>query len=612
MLLQTASKSCQTLQRFLRTILHRWWLRELSALAVSALAMIAVVVVLSRIDDMALSYWAFPIQPNSLVSVFMTVSKSALLVPIAECIGQSKWFEFRRRPHHLASLQDFDEASRGPWGSALLLFRPGVVGWIAWSGSLLSVVSMTMDPFTQQILAFPSRKVPSNKGVAQVMTANFVRSIEPAAFQGAILSSIYAPEESYLTYNCTTSSCNWDLPVTTLGVCSACRNITSLFPPECSTSPGPLVPAEGEEWSFSTTTCNYFIVPEVKFPAYIQTLTLPAANGRHAEYANQFTQLRLTKVDPRYGLGSLINDDITWEATILSYATQYNKDIRPMPPLRIQDLRPDIHACGVYFCAQAFQDLAVQNGSLINTFPAVSLPLHYIPDSDGRPEGVLVDGDFSVILALNNTNTDAASFPGNATFLLAQKALFNLQGIVRETFFAIFNLTQSTGNDAFSVFPEPNSGMDGLLKTAYKNMSAAFDHLASGIGGQLRMADGSRPTAGSALADETFVRVRWEWMALPLAVLSCTILLLAGAIVRDHHGGQQPGGATTRRIWKSSSIALLMHPLQGCERQGEEQLSDLEKMDEFARGVKVRLETCGSGNGLGYTFVRVQEETTGK
>jgi len=93
--------------------------------------MMAVIIILIKVDGTALDDWAFPIQPNSMISVFMTISKSALLVPIAECISQSKWLRFRQAPRPLATLDEFDEASRGPWGSALLLFTPSAAGPIA-------------------------------------------------------------------------------------------------------------------------------------------------------------------------------------------------------------------------------------------------------------------------------------------------------------------------------------------------------------------------------------------------------------------------------------------------------------------------------------------------
>jgi hypothetical protein len=510
-------------------------------------------------------------------------------------------------------LQDFDEASRGPWGSAQLLFSPRVAGWIAWLGALFTVVSLALDPFTQQVFAYPSRYVPSGTGIAQVRVTQSLKRIDKATMQGAIMSSIYSPKAakaSYLTYNCTTSSCRWDRPVTSLSVCAACRNITSLVTPECTTSPGPLFPTDGERWSFSTTTCNYIINSNVTFSVYIQTLALPAANGRHAEYASQYTQLKVLTPSTRFGLGLLIDDKINWISTIASYATLFDKEQRDMPPLRIYDLQPDLFVCGIYFCAQAYEGLGVSNGSLVNTTPAISRPLYNMPGTDGKPGMVSVDGGLANVLTLSsNALPEAAAaaeaaeagfvpFPGNTTFLVSQRAMFLLLGTFRETFIAIFNLTQSSGNDAFAAFPEPNSGMDGLLKTAYRNMSDAFAQLAEGITAQIRIADGSLPVPGHALTDETFVRVRWEWMALPLAVLAATAALLAVTICHNRGG--------TARIWKSSSIALLVHPLQGCD-QHEAQLSSLETMEEFARGVKVQLERCG-GSGLGYTFVRVPSQ----
>ncbi|KAK5651888.1 hypothetical protein OQA88_11547 [Cercophora sp. LCS_1] len=589
MLQRTTSSSCKSLQELHRIVLNRWWLWELASLALSALAMMGVVITLIKINDTALTDWAFPIQPNSLISVFMTVSKSALLVALAECIGQSKWFEFRRGPRRLSSLQEFDEASRGPWGSAQLLLSPGVAGWIAWAGAFLTVVSLALDPFTQQILAYLSREVPSNSGFAQVMTTQFVKSIDKATLQGAILGSIYAPKQSYLTYNCTTSTCTWTRPVVSLGVCAACRDLTSLTMPECTTSPGPLFPSDGEEWNFSTTTCNYSITPETTFQVYIQTLTLPAADGRPTEYANQYTQLKVKNYHTRSDLGPLINPNVTFAQTILSYSTQFDKEIRHMPSLTINDLAPEILACGVYFCAQSYTNLAVRNGSLTNFLPSTSVPLSYMVDNTGKPTLTQTDSGVAEILAINTT--DSSIFPGNNTgFLINQNARFNLLGTLRETFTAIFNLTQSSGNDAFSVFPEPNSGMDGLLKTAYKNMSAAFDHVAGGITGQMRITLGSEGALGSALADETFVRVRWGWMVLPLGVLGCTAGLLVGTIWRDRGRG----------VWKSNCLALCMHPLKGCEGG---QVADLEGLDGFARGVRVQLVEEGSG----FAFVGVKE-----
>ncbi|KAM7213797.1 Protein of unknown function (DUF3176) domain containing protein, partial [Rhypophila decipiens] len=214
--------------KFLFVITLRWWWWELGAMVVSINSMIAVVVILLKIDNLALSSWTFPIQANSLVSVFMTASKTALLVPIAECISQAKWVQFSRRPQKLSKFQEYDDASRGPWGAATLLLgtrRGQFAGWIATLGAILTLASLALDPFAQQILSFPSREValPAGDGTADMASTQSLHTIDMLAMRGAILTSIYSPEQSptsHFTYKCTTSSCVWEQTISSLGVCS--------------------------------------------------------------------------------------------------------------------------------------------------------------------------------------------------------------------------------------------------------------------------------------------------------------------------------------------------------------------------------------------------------
>ena len=659
----TTPLSC--LRKALDALLNRWWLWEVASLAVSVLAMIAVIIILLRVNNMALVDWTFPIQPNSMVSVFMTISKSALLVPIAECISQSKWFQFHQAPRTLHTLQEFDEASRGPWGSTQLLFVPSAAGWVAWSGALLTVASLALDPFTQQILAFPTRRVPSSRETAQVLMTQSLEKVSKPIIQGAVLSSLYNPPKPPITYTCTSSSCRWDKSVSSLGVCSTCRNLTDVIKPVCSTVPGPLFPAAPtESWSFATTTCNYTINPKITSSVYLQTLTLPAADGREAEYASQYTQIRLLAPPPGQGLGDLIfpsdseedkqKKNIRWISTIFSHTTYFDKDRRRMPQgnLTISDLAPELSVCGLYFCAQAYSGLSVANNSLVveSTEPAISNPLYFVPDKNGKPELVPLPPGSSPSGALNSqangqdpdydadenqpqreyaealflSDEDNLAFPydyrptANTTtrprsekkmFRVTQQAVFNLQGTLRE----VFALTQSSGNDVFDVFPEANSGMDGLSTSVYKNITDAIERVAESVTRQIRIAEGSHVVDGLAMVDETFVLVRWEWMTLPLAVLACVVVLLGATILRS---GKEGGMG----IWKSSSLALLVHPLlspKGVEMDGV-RVESLEKMKQFASRVKVRLEGVGKERGkgrLGFAFVGSsgrEEEEHGK
>ncbi|ORY13276.1 hypothetical protein BCR34DRAFT_481322, partial [Clohesyomyces aquaticus] len=53
-------------------------------------------------------------------SVFSAVAKAALILPVSEAIGQLKWMCFRDESR-LWGFLAFDGASRGPWGSLILL-----------------------------------------------------------------------------------------------------------------------------------------------------------------------------------------------------------------------------------------------------------------------------------------------------------------------------------------------------------------------------------------------------------------------------------------------------------------------------------------------------------
>lgn len=68
----------------LEAFCHRWWYWEIACALLGTCCMLAVIAILCAVNNTALSAWKFPIQPNSLVSVFMTVAKSALLLPVAE------------------------------------------------------------------------------------------------------------------------------------------------------------------------------------------------------------------------------------------------------------------------------------------------------------------------------------------------------------------------------------------------------------------------------------------------------------------------------------------------------------------------------------------------
>ena len=155
-----------------RTSLRQdWWLNEIGGAALSFVCLVAIIIVLYRFHGQPLAAWKMPIALNSLISLFSTIAKAALLLPVAACISQLKWHYFVEKPHALNELQVFDGASRGPLGALQLLWELKTNALVASFASVITIVALAMDPFTQQIISFPSLSVPTSTASATMAVA---------------------------------------------------------------------------------------------------------------------------------------------------------------------------------------------------------------------------------------------------------------------------------------------------------------------------------------------------------------------------------------------------------------------------------------------------------
>ncbi|KAM7213796.1 hypothetical protein V8F06_010792 [Rhypophila decipiens] len=188
-------------------------------------------------------------------------------------------------------------------------------------------------------------------------------------------------------------------------------------------------------------------------------------------------------------------------------------------------------------------------------------------------------------------------------------------------------------------------------------MNDLFDRLARGITGRMWVENGNQVVRGKALAEETYFAVGWAWFSLPCGVLLGTGVLLGLMLMTTtRRGGMDNGkeeeeeesGRTKKTkkkepavgIWKASSLAVLVccdfdtetgtgcpHPRErssatDCEEQIEDGVQEctttavssttedgsrlgpnpsvrrrfrnLEELEEYASGIKVKLEEVDS------------------
>ena len=135
------------------------WRWEIASALFSFLCVVAIIIILKVYQERPLSNWHFVhnITLNTVVALLSTLSRTALIVPVASCLSQLKWIHLVRSPRPLREMQIFDDASRGPWGSLELVWRLHLKTKLATWGSLITVLSLAMGPLSQQLLSYPSR-----------------------------------------------------------------------------------------------------------------------------------------------------------------------------------------------------------------------------------------------------------------------------------------------------------------------------------------------------------------------------------------------------------------------------------------------------------------------
>lgn len=101
-------------------ILLSWWPEIIwCVFAVGLLA--ALIGLLKAFDGKPAPEWFVSL--NTVVAAISTICRAAMVIPVSEGLSQLKWNAFVRSQRPLNDLKTFDQASRGPFGSLILLSK---------------------------------------------------------------------------------------------------------------------------------------------------------------------------------------------------------------------------------------------------------------------------------------------------------------------------------------------------------------------------------------------------------------------------------------------------------------------------------------------------------
>ena len=220
----------------------RMW--EIMAVTFSILCFIAIFCVVRVYDQKPSPSLSYGLTLNAIISILSTAAKSSLIYAVGASLGQLKWLWFYNSDRKLRDIQSFDDATRGPWGSTIMIFQHKALS-LASLGATITILALAFDPFFQQILSFPLRQISSTTmfpKARQVRSISVIteHGLDPdpeinstalkqqtaayQAFQDALNTGIWS-ENFPLDVNCPSANCTWPL-FKSVGFCSKCADVT--------------------------------------------------------------------------------------------------------------------------------------------------------------------------------------------------------------------------------------------------------------------------------------------------------------------------------------------------------------------------------------------------
>ncbi|KAI1737365.1 hypothetical protein F4680DRAFT_429312 [Xylaria scruposa] len=548
----------------------RWWW-EIIAITICIASIAGLVAFLRIIDNTPLRQWNLHIQPNSAVASLTTINKVALLVPAASCISQLKWNHFTSASRKLGDLQLFDAASRGPWGSLVFILRVSspIKALITVGFSLLTILALGLDASAQQLLQFPTQETEVNDksvlmGAATGYSSKSITlNTKVIPLQFAILNTLRGSTfDSYFTCPQNAVRCKWD-SLTTLGVCSS-WNTASVASDGCAMTS---TTAPGTRSNLTYAVCNYTLSnshsgnPELAATLYPQqmnlTFRLPSVD---MDSGNKFFESHFIPGPYK----SMTEFGEFW-ALKGPKSTNFSTQASFKPP------EAEAFYASFWWCSRNFQGITVEPSGV--KYAATS------------SEGL----SFLSNTTTNNIVDDTYTYATNSTglnYTLEESAL----EVLPEYF---HTLLIADASDEFAAIGGSSLLAIGALlyQQDLGNITTSIADTLTNIMRSRALDENANITdvAGKAVYDETYIRIQWVWLLLPLGETTLVTLLFILSVVIT---SKQP-------LLKDSVLAYLATAVKDDARATPDlrimQSTSREDLDRLAGGMVVKLESDEHG-----------------
>jgi hypothetical protein len=557
------------------------WILEIVSWLISAICMGAIIAVLIVLRDQPADKWPFTrigFTLNAFVSVLSRIAGAALLLPVAEALGQLKWSWFiKGDSKKMWDFEMFDNASRGPWGALLLLIHTKGKT-VAALGALVTIFALALDPFFQQLVSFPE------KWTLQETDSSITRAIryEPnypveyqnglATAQGdAAMQAIADPffngngtqpmafgngTRAEIPLTCPSSNCTWP-NYDTLGICSECVAITDLLDFTCMYTRVDWTSELNATISSypNATVCGYFLNATSDQPTLMSGYIVDDDGRTTGEALLMRTLPLITNParDALYGgsikfkhLRNPISNALI-SSTMDAYDVYANKT-------------PTLHECSVTWCVKTIQSsyfLGTYEEKVVKTFRNESQgPLPWltsrVPGRNATMTDYLENVTISAPPSDNNFSTWGWGVNNNTMFFTV---------IIFDRIFPAFTSIANTSSESILRW---RTGHPKEVRTKIldfnpwllpNNISHHMDRLSEALTNLVRSSSSGEFIPGQAFDNEVYVEVRWGWLSLPIGLLLISCVFLLATVIKSATENDQVS------IRKNSAIATLLYGL---------------------------------------------------
>ncbi|KAH4054783.1 hypothetical protein HBH70_046080 [Parastagonospora nodorum] len=541
------------------------WLFEILSVALSALCIGAIVAILAILNNHPLGKWPPGL---TIVNVLSKVASATLILPISEAIGQLKWSWFYgAKARDAFDFEIFDKASRGAWGSLLLLCRTRGRS-LAALGAVLTVMLLAIDTFFQQITDLPIRQtlhgtglylpdfVSGNEGSQQDQSVSTVANkffvangTQPVSFGNGTRPDI--------PLSCPTGSCTWPV-YDTLGMCSQCVDASQLLSYAClDTRIDWMSTLNADVSSYpNATVCGYYLNATTESPVLMSGFAV-GLDGKPFGETLVMRTLPLVSNPLRDSLwGGSVNFKDVRNPIIdaLVSSTLSSSQVHA-------NIAPTLQECVLSFCIKT-----IKSSYELGTYQEDIISTHINHTVNNSPWSTFMYDDGSTDQTYLENVTINAPSTGN-TFPSNGWGLDNIT-MVRITlvFDYIFPAFTTKINDTATGILRWRLGHPTEVRTKIlpmnpwllpNNITRHFERLATALTNVIRSDPSSNElVAGDAFVNETYVVVHWAWLAFPLGMLILSVIFLVATIVKTSRSTDGDLG-----VWKTSAMPTLMYSL---------------------------------------------------